>query len=405
MTEDTDIDLILEKVWDWSEARSFRGYNKHDGLNSPVLRSMLGWAKWPRIAAIQAVMRFPVNIRPLMLIPETYNPKGLALFSLGCLDRYKATEEDRHLKRAERLLDLLVKIQSPGKWSGICWGYHYPWQDPGFFAPANTPNAVVTAFVCEAFLEAYRITGIGTYLDVVESAGKFFLNDLTVLLNEPDRLCLAYMPVPMTMRVMDVSILIGAVLAQLASMRRVADEVNASAGRLVNYVSDLQTDYGAWFYTDPPDDSLIRHDNYHTGFILDALWRYMEAADDWSMKSRYEQGLKFYAEKLFNADGSPRWMSDRDYPHDVHGAAQGILTFSNAARRGYPYADLTGKIYKWSIDNLYSGDGRFFYQKNRYWTKTFTLLRWCNAWMFRGLSSLSEPVIQNKSPVEGAGFH
>ncbi len=377
---------ILDSVFSWSSARDFRGYNKHDGLNSPFLRGLLGWGKWPRIIAIQAVMRFPVNIRPLLLVQKSINPKGLALFILGLCDRYRADSDKKHLDQAEKLLDLLLRNTSPGTWSGICWGYHYPWQDPGFFAQTNTPNAVVTCFVCEAFLEAYRITGKKDYLDTVGKVIPFFLNDLTVLLDMEEHLCKGYMPLPMTMRVMDVSILIGAVLAQHAALS--GDQKNiVAAKRLTAYVVSRQTDYHAWYYTDPPGDSLIRHDNYHTGFILDALWRFMEATNDWSWKSNYERGLQFYAEKLFNNDGSPRWMSDRDFPHDIHGSAQGLVSFSLAVKNGYPYERLLNRIAEWAVENMYDPEGRFYYQQTRSFTKKFTLLRWCNAWMFRGLSA------------------
>ena len=379
------IEKILEQVWKWSNSQDFKGYNKHDGLNSPILRTLLGWGKWPRLVAIQAVMRFPINIRPLLLIPKSYNPKGLALFALGCLDRYRATGKQLHLDRAQRLLELLLSLSSPGKWSGICWGYHYPWQDLGFFAPTNTPNAVVTSFVCEAFLDAYRLTKETGYLDVVESASDFFINDLTVLLDKPQKLCLGYMPMPMKMRVMDVSILIGAVLAQLVSFGKRLD-LEDHARRLVAYVVGQQTDYGAWYYTDPPEDSPIRHDNYHTGFILDALWRYMEALQEWDYQDSYIKGLEFYSGKLFNNDGSPRWMSHKDFPHDIHGAAQGILTFSKAKGLGIYNGQLDYKIYCWAIEHMYNDQGRFYYQRSRYWTKRFTLLRWCNAWMFRALT-------------------
>ena len=196
------------------------------------------------------------------------------------------------------------------------------------------------------------------------------------------------MPLPMTMRVMDVSILIGAVMAQYFELSR-DDSLLDTAKRLVRYVVDQQTDYGAWFYTDPPGDSLIRHDNYHTGFILDALWRFMAATDDWQWRPVYEKGLSFYANQLFNPEGSPRWMSDCDFPHDVHGAAQGLITFSLARKNGYEYNNLCEKIYRWTINTLYHNDGRFYYQEGKYRIKKFTLLRWCNAWMFRGMASLS----------------
>lgn len=386
-----DIDQVLDSVFAWSRQQDFKGYNKHDGLNSPLLQLVLGWAKWPRIIAIQSVMRSPVNIRPLLLVSKSLNPKGLALFVLGLLDRHAVDPDGGYLKEAEELIDLLMMNQSPGRWSGSCWGYHYPWQDLGFFAPAKTPNAVVTSFVCEALLAAYRCTGRTEYLQTVGSAVNFFKQDLTVLEDTADSLCFAYMPLPMSMRVMDVSVLIGAVLAQYA--RLTGDELGmVTAKRLVGYVVSRQTDYGAWYYTDPPGDSLIRHDNYHAGFILDALWRYMAAADDWQWRTNYEQGLDFYATELFNDDGSPRWMSDKDYPHDIHGSAQGLISFSLACAHGYDYDRLLSRIAEWALENMYNPAGRFYYQQDRLLTKKFTLLRWCNGWMFRGLAAMRKQV-------------
>lgn len=378
------LDAVLDAVYAWSRGRGYRGYNKHDGLNSPLLKGLLGWAKWPRMLAIQGVMRAPVNLRPLLGVPRTYNPKGLALFAQGLLDRHRADSGGQHLAEAERLLGLLQDLRSPGDWHGDAWGYPYPWQDLGFYAPTATPNAVVTSFVCEAYLDAYRSTGRDEYLAAVGRAIPFFERDLTVLKDTDGERCLAYMPLPMTMRVLDVSILIGAVMAQYASLAGDAARA-AAAVPLVRYVVNRQTSEGAWFYTDPPGASPIRHDNYHTGFILDALWRYMEASGDRQWEARYRRGLRFYAEKLFEADGAPRWMSDRDYPRDVHGAAQGILTF---ARHGDDFPGLAERIAAWALATLYHPSGRFYYQQTRRYTKRFTLLRWCNAWMARALAAL-----------------
>lgn len=380
------IDSILHDVYRWSSAQQFKGYNKHDALNSPILRFFLGWGKWSRIAAIQTVMRAPINLRPMLGIPRTCNPKGLALFAMGLVDWYKATGNVVHLEDAEKLLSLILQCRSSGSWSGACWGYPYPWQDLGFYAPAQTPNAVVTCFVCEAFLATYRQTKKEEYLKVVESAHTFLLNDLEILFESRTGLCLSYMPMRMSMKVLDVSILIGASLSQYAQLSGNAQYLD-TAGRLVHYVVSKQTEYGAWFYTDPPHDSPIRHDNYHTGFILDALWRFMQATDDWQFKHNYDLGLKFYAGRLFNLDGSPRWMSHKDYPHDIHGAAQGLVTFGLAVANGYDLKGLLDKIGAWAIDAMYDPQGRFYYQQGKYLTKRFTLLRWCNAWMFRGLGA------------------
>jgi len=176
------------------------------------------------------------------------------------------------------------------------------------------------------------------------------------------------MPLPMRMRVMDVSILIGSVIAGWGSLSG-DTRWQPQAERLTRYVVNRQTAEGAWFYTDPPSDSHIRHDNYHTGFILDALERYMTATGDRQWQGTYDAGLAFYAEHLFNADGSPRWMSDCDYPHDIHGAAQGILTLS---RHRIDYPDFAEHITNWALTNMYDSDGGFHYQRTRHYTKRFT---------------------------------
>lgn len=376
---------VLDSVYAYSRRQLWRGWNKHDGLNSPLLSGTFGkLGRWPRMVAIQGIMRFPVNLRPWLLTPKVYNPKGLALFTMGLLCRYQASADERYLAEARELLALLVAQKSPGEWAGNCWGYHYPWQDPGFYAPTNTPNAVVTSFVCEAFLMAWEMTGETDYLDVVRSACEFFDRHLTVLRDTPEELCFSYMPMPMTMRVMDVSVLIGAVMAGVARADDDAQMANKAA-RLVRFVAERQTDYGAWFYTDPPGDSHIRHDNYHTGFILDALDRYMRRTGEDAYVSHYETGLEFYARELFNADGAPRWMSDKDFPHDIHGAAQGVLTF---ARHLHNYPELADRVAAWALDNMFHSEGRFYYQQGRFWTTRFTLLRWCNGWMALSLAAL-----------------
>lgn len=377
-----DINEILDKVYDWSKQQDYKGYNKHDGLNSPVLRILLGWAKWPRIIAVQAIMRFPVNLRPFLFTAKTYNPKGIALFTQGLLYRHQTTGKSEYLSEAEELLVLLEDIASPGDWQGICWGYHYPWQDPGFYASTNTPNAVVSCFVLEAFIHAYRVTNNKKYLNIVDSGISFLTTHLCKLKETDSELCLSYMPLKMSMRVMDVSILIAAVIAQYNELSG-SNKNKEIAKKLLTYVINQQTECGAWFYTDPPDASHITHDNYHTGFILDALNRYVIATGESSWGKKYQSGLDFYAHRLFNKNGSPRWMYNKDFPHDIHGAAQGIITFS---RHSNEYQTLVDDIIFWVINEMYHKDGRFFYQKTKFFKKKFTLLRWCNAWMFKALS-------------------
>jgi uncharacterized protein YyaL (SSP411 family) len=382
------INGVLDAVLDYSEAQHWQGFDKHDALNSPILEALCGWSRVTRLLAVQSVMRSPVNVRPILLTPRTFNPKGLALFMRGLLDRYALDGNEHHLVRIRALasqLDAMAVVTPSG---GRAWGYQYPWQDLGFFAPRGTPNAIVTAFVCEAFLAAHRQLKEAEWLSRVEAAIPFFLGDLQRLKDEPEELCLSYMPLPMNMRVMDVSIWVASVLAQFA---RQANQPQwfEPAKRLACYVVRRQTDYHAWFYTDPPGDSPIRHDNYHTGFILDALSNYMDATGEREWQSQYDTGLAFYAKHLFEPNGAPRWMSDRGYPYDIHGAAQGILTFS---RHMKTHGDLARRTVDWALAEMYNPEGRFYHQRTRWYTKKFTQLRWCNAWMVRALAAYAKGI-------------
>ena len=45
-------------------------------------------------------------------------------------------------------------------------------------------------------------------------------------------------------------------------------------------------------------------------------------------ETAYRRGIEFYRRRLFEPDGEARFMSDRHYPIDIHGCAQGVITFS-----------------------------------------------------------------------------
>ena len=98
--------------------------------------------------------------------------------------------------------------------------------------------------------------------------------------------------------------------------------------------------------------------------------------------------LNYYQKHLFTNEGAPRNRDNREYPYDIHGAAQGIITFAKMSRMNPEYIEFADKIYNWTIQNLYSGKGYFYYQKTRLYTKKFNLMRWCNAWMLYAMGEL-----------------
>lgn len=414
---------ILRQVLRWSRERDYAGYSKHDALNSPLLSACALNLSLFRLVITQLVMRAPVNVRPLLGVPTGRNPKGVGLFAHAWLDVAETVEDaaDRATCRAEAgaLLDWLVAHASPcapGSESvraafgagpaaplrssaqalkGLGWGYHYPWQDQGFFQPRHFPNRVVTCWIGFAFLKAYAVTGRADYRNVCREIATFLLENPRILYEDAQQLCLSYVPLTeIDWAVMDVSALSAAFLAGYAAALPPSDPAVETlirqARRLMAFVVDKQTDAGAWYYTWPADDSHIQHDNYHTAIILDCLADYMDAAADSTWMDAYRKGLDYYRRALFAADGAPRWMNDRVWPHDIHGAASGILAFTRAATLepacAASHLDWADTILNWTLRNLYNRNGFFYYQQTWWGTKRFCLMRWCNAWMCRALA-------------------
>jgi len=382
------IEHSLTKVLAYADSNDYKGYNKYDALDSKFLWFFSFGNKFLRLLYSQVVMRFPVNIRPLFFVPKTRNPKGIALFSMAYMNRYKAHGDANDLAQAETLLGWLLENPSKTEW-GMCWGYQHPWQDVGFFAPAHLPNRVVTYFVTTAMMDAYEITKKEKYLDTAKSALTFLLKAPKVLYEDDTMKCLSYVPSEkIHWIVMDVSILTGSIVARVN--KYVKDETLAKEARkLVNFVVDKQTDYGAWYYTHPAGDHPRKHDNYHTGYIIDAILDYMDHSGDKSFMEQYLKGVEYYKENLFLPDGAPKWANDKTYPFDVHGSAQGIISFVKASRFDKSYMDLAEKIANWAIDNMQNQKkGFFYYQKTSLFRKPYTLMRWSCGWMSRGLSEL-----------------
>ena len=381
---------VLDRVLQTARSANYEGYSKHDGLNSPLMAFLGGSSRLTRLAAIQVVTRSPVDIRPLVGVRKARNAKGLSLFARALLARHRMTGSADDATQARGLLDWLIDHPAQG-FDGLCWGYPYPWQDVGFFAPRDFPNRVVTAHVGQALVDGYETLQDERYLDAANRAVWFLLQAPKTLFEDADRRCVSYVPDEnIDWIVMDVSVLAGALAARVGAITGDGDLIG-EGGRLVRYVVSKQTGEGAWFYADPPSASHITHDNYHTGFILDAIQQYGLSAGSDEFDESYRRGIDFYERRLFEPNGAARFMNDRLYPIDIHGCAQGIITFSLQQRHQGTGAATATRVLGWTLANMWDpASGWFYYQRRRGYRTHIRELRWCQGWMSRALSCYLE---------------
>lgn len=376
---------ILFKVLTAAEDKNYEGFSKFDALNSPLLAYISQNSKWLRLIFTQAVKASPFHIRPLLGVIPSRNPKGIALFARAYISLYQKTGYPDFRRKAQDLLDWLLRHPSPGQ-SHMCWGYNFVWQNTIFLQAKKEPNIVVTVFVGEALLHAFELTGNPRYLNAAASVGKFITTGLPILFNSGEEAAVAYVQRQVDAIVLNNQVLAGAFLIKLWKHTQ-EKNTKEMAVRLINFTINRKTDYHAWYYTYPKKKSPITHDNYHTGGIIDGLLDYYETTGDDRYHSTYLLGLDFYHHYLFTSDGAPKWMHDKTYPHDIHGSAQGIITFSRANKHAPEYREICEKIIDWTLIHLYKPKTHdFIYRKGRLLTWNYSLMRWCNAWMVRALA-------------------
>ena len=205
--------LALDNVLDYARFRDYAGYSKFDALNSPTIKAMTFGNKWFRGGATLFVNSFPLNIRPILGVRKSVNPKGMALFARAYLELYASSGIDKHLSRALGCLEWLIRNPSPG-FSNLCWGYNFDWQSRLFYAPRNSPNCVVTVFAAESLIRAYELTENSRYLECAKSAADFIVRDLPVLFEDELSKCIGYVPHGARSKVININALSASFLAK-----------------------------------------------------------------------------------------------------------------------------------------------------------------------------------------------
>jgi hypothetical protein len=359
------------------EACDYAGYDPYDALNSPFIRWTGSRSKLAGILATQLLRRSPVNLRPALGVRKGHNPKGIGLFLWGYVKLHQIQGQGAYLDRIQYLLDLLEKLKSPG-YSGSCWGYNFDWRSRAFFVPKFTPTIVNSAFIGHALLDAYEHVGLTRALDTAVSIKDFLLKDLNRM-EEGTCFCFSYTPLD-HYAVHNANLLGASLLIRLA--RLTGDtSLQAPALSALTYSMKHQRPDGSWPYAERSGSGWI--DSFHTGFNLQAIRCFLDAGFSSEHQAAYRKGVEYYATNFFLHDGTPKYYSGQTYPIDIHSPAQAICFF---AREGEEYSDLTDRVARWVLRNMYDGRGHFYFRKGKFFTNRISYMRWSQAWAFHALT-------------------
>ncbi len=379
--------LVLK---DYCESEKFKGWDPYDGLNSKLfqLSPLRNW-DLARLAWIQAFKRSPINFRKLLFVPKQYNSKGIALFLSGYCNMYNLImkgeiafgDKIKILHKINELANLLGNLKND-HFSGACWGYNFPWQARRLFLfPKETPTVVATSFCVESLFNAYEITKNKNLKKLALSSADFIINDLNRTRHNSGFL-FSYSPYKGNNTVYNASLL-GAKTLSLCYKYSGKEIYRQTAEKSVRAVCEGQEKNGSWVYGLLPVQNW--KDSFHTGYNLDALSVYQECTKDFQFNENIIRGFDYYIKNFFENNGTPKYYHNKKYPIDIHCPGQLFVVLSKLKKYNSNKI-LAEKVVNWTIKNMQSKKGYFYYQLKRGISSKISYMRWSNAFMFNALT-------------------
>ncbi|MBZ5656141.1 MAG: hypothetical protein LAO56_12790 [Acidobacteriia bacterium] len=377
-----DVEAATMMLLAYCSANGWAGHDPYDALNSQLFKRLPFLdSKIPRLVLTQALKRSPINIRRLLLIPRTQNPKAIALFMSSFIKLSKAG-----LAQQESLIEFMIErleaLRSPGVpyW---CWGYSFPWQGRSILVPAGAANLVCTSFVAEALLDVYEQRQDPQCLVMAVSAAEYMLNEL--YWTDGSKAGFSY-PLPrLRVQVHNAHFLAAALLCRV--YKHTGDEKFLSpALRVASSSAAKQHADGSWDYGEATSQRWI--DNFHTGYNLCALESISRHAETTQFDAHIRHGFEFYRSHFFREDGAVRYFHNRTYPVDIHCVAQSIITLLAFRDLSPDNLRLAHSVFRWAMDHMWDNRGFFYYRVLRWGTIRTSYMRWSQAWMLLAMSTL-----------------
>jgi hypothetical protein len=373
----------LRKLLAYCRQNDWAGHDPYDALNSklfnifPILDT-----KIPRIVMTQALKLSPVNVRGLLGVPKTQNPKALAVFLASFLNMPSEHVSDRE-DLIKNMIRLIASKKSPDV-SYWCWGYSFPWQTRNDVVPTWAPNLVCTTFVALALMDAYDQTGDSTCLEMAVSAADYIVNEL--YWTEGSTVAGFSYPQPLVRsKTHNANLLAAALLCRV--YRHTAEEkFLGPALRVTRYSVSKQRNDGSWDYGEASSQRWI--DNFHTGYNLRALQSIGRYAKTTEFEPCVRRGFEFYRAHFFREDGAVRYFHDRTYPVDIHCVAESIITLLTFKDIDPDNIALAQSVFQWAMNHMWDDRGFFYYRVLRVGTIRTSYMRWSQAWMLLALVKL-----------------
>jgi hypothetical protein len=384
-----DLQATIRRLVTHGESSDWLGPDPYEAMNATRIVGPLKRTPMGRRLLLQLVKRSPLNLRPVLGITPTPN-SATAAFVVAAYAKGGTPETD-DAGKLRAAVDRLLALRSP-QFDEPCWGYQFATQSRVVFYDKFEPSTVATTVAALALLDAYDRLGEDRMLEAAAGAGRFFLRHVPQTGDEPG----AYFGYLVDDRtpIHNSNVHACSVLARLTTH---VDEPSwrEAARRGVQWTLARQRPDGSWPYGE--QDNLAWVDNFHTAYVLESLRICADAGLDDRIEDAWKRGLDYFRERLFLADGTPKYYSDETYPIDGQCVAEAIRTLAIASRHEPDCLDHAWQVFGWALEHMRRRDGLFYFQRRRHWVNPVPHMRWVQAPMLGALLELREADAERRS--------
>lgn len=360
----------------------YKGYDPYDGASSRY--SWIRENYYPRLVSTYLNKFNPVNLRPLLGIdPSRQNQ------ALGFIGRALLLYPEKQANQVEQVSNILTGESLYSQYGYHCWDAHgFVIQIRGDSHQPGMTDVIGNEAIGRFFLELYRNTSENEYRDICVSVKDFFLNKYFNQNNNSSYF--KYKPhMPKGQWCYNASAIAAAFIAAVSvslENKEIPEQVEAAFKNIIS----KQKPEGEWWYSLNFNTGHEKPQvDFHQGFILDALLEYMDLTQfKEPFLDSYIRGLEFYHKKQFLPNGQGIYRYPRKWPVNIHNQAQGIITFTCAAKAGFGdhYFDFAHTIAEWTIKHMQGPDGHFYFLKYPWFTNKIPYIRWSDAAMTYALA-------------------
>lgn len=391
--ESIELNNIIFSLSSYIEKEDFKGWDPYDYLLSWVPFRWFG--KMTQAIAVQAGKLMPINLRPLMGIPKENNPKGLSLMLRAYCNMYEYSHEGKYLEIANKLFHRIMSMKNDSKY--LCWGYPFVWANPHHVHAAFTPSIVVEAFVGFGLFRYFEVTKDEEAKKAIIKMSDF-VHECLIWTKTKEGCSISYTREESSY-CYNATILGAALLARIYSLTKDCN-LKSEVEQLTSFVLAHQKEDGHWEYSmNPNTGQEYSQIDFHQGFIVSALAdveKYCYNGNHKDIRSAIRKGLEYYRKVQFKDYGVSLWRIPKEYPVEIHNQSQGIITFSDLSSYDSHYLEFANTIAEWTINNMRSREGFFYYRKYQLYTIKIPYMRWSQAWMLLALVTLRKRMTERQ---------